>query len=385
MAGAQGPRLGQRPVSALQVALRKRLGAFELDVAFEGAAEGVTALFGVSGAGKSQTLAAIAGAARPDHGRIALGDEVMFDSTRGLDMLMQHRGIGWVFQDARLFPHLDVTRNLTYGARRARGRTAFVGFDEVVEVLGIGHLLARRPHDLSGGERQRVAIGRALLSQPRLLLMDEPLAALDAARRAEILPYLESLKTRFRLPILYVTHALSELARLADRVVVLEAGKVQAQGPLNHVLSRPDLPALAGRRDALAAFDAIVAGHDPDRRLTRLQAGATHLLVPTLPLEPGARVRVAVLAREVLLATEPPRALSARNVLPGQVARLTSGPDLWVLVEVQLDGGPSLLAAVTDDAVRDLGLAPGRRVWAVLKSVAVEHGQSTSLLGALDA
>lgn len=375
------------PVSdaGLQVAIRKRLGAFELDVAFEGAAEGVTALFGVSGAGKSQTLAAIAGAGRPDHGRIALGGEVLFDSERGVDQPMQHRGAGWVFQDARLFPHLDVTANLSYGARRARGRPEIVAFDEVVEVLGIGHLLKRRPRDLSGGERQRVAIGRALLSQPRLLLMDEPLSALDAARRAEIMPYLESLKTRFRLPILYVTHALSELARLADRVVVLEHGRVLAQGALNEVLSRPDLPSLSGRRDAVSAFDATVAGHDPDRRLTRLDAGAASLLVPALALETGRRVRVATLAREVLLATEPPRALSARNVLPGQVTRLTPGPDLAVLVEVQLTGGPSLLAAVTDDAVRDLQLAPGQAVWAVLKSVAVEHGQSTSLLGALDA
>ncbi len=369
----------------LQVSIRKRLDAFELDVAFEGAAEGVTVLFGVSGAGKSQTLAAIAGAARPDHGRIALGDEVLFDSGRGVDLPMQRRGVGWVFQDARLFPHLDVTQNLNYGARRARGRPEIVAFDEVVEVLGVGHLLKRRPRDLSGGERQRVAIGRALLSQPRLLLMDEPLAALDAARRAEIMPYLERLKTRFRLPILYVTHALSELARLADRVVVLESGRVQAQGALNDVLSRPDLPALSGRRDAVSAFDATVSGHDADRRLTRLQAGAASLLVPALPLEIGASVRVATLAREVLLATEPPRALSARNVLPGQVVRLTPAADLTVLVEVRLDGGPNLLAAVTEDAVRDLDLAPGRTVWAVLKSVAVEHGQSTSLLGALDA
>jgi molybdate transport system ATP-binding protein len=386
MAGAQGPRL-ERPVSppALDVSIRKRLGGFALDVAFTGAAEGVTVLFGPSGAGKSQALAAIAGAARPDQGRIALGDEVLFDAERGLDVPMQRRGIGWVFQDARLFPHLDVTQNLTYGARRARGRPEIVAFDEVVEVLGIGQLLKRRPHDLSGGERQRIAIGRALLSQPRLLLMDEPLSALDAARRAEIMPYLERLKTRFRLPILYVTHALSELARLADRVVVLEQGRVLAEGALNDVLSRPDLPALSGRRDAVSAFDAVVAGHDPERRLTRLQAGAASLLVPALPLEPGARVRVATLAREVLLATEPPRALSARNVLPGKVARLTPGADLAVLVEVQLDGGPSLLAAVTDDALRDLGLEPGRPVWAVLKSVAVEHGQSTSLLGALDA
>ena len=390
MAGAQGAGLERAlsetpPTSGLQVAIRKRLGDFQLDVAFQGAPEGVTALFGASGAGKSQALAAIAGAARPDQGRIVLNGELLFDSERGIDLPMQRRAIGWVFQDARLFPHLDVTANLRYGARRARGRPEIVAFDEVVEVLGITHLLQRRPRDLSGGERQRVAIGRALLSQPRLLLMDEPLSALDAPRRAEIMPYLERLKTRFRLPILYVTHALSELARLADRVVLLESGRVQAEGALNAILARTDLPALAGRRDAVSAFDAQVADHDPARQLTRLQVGEASLLVPALSLAPGAQVRVATLAREVLLAIEPPRGLSARNILPGRIEHITPSDDQTALVQLRLTGGPSLLAAVTEDAVRDLGLEPGRQVWAVLKSVAVEHGRSTSLLGALDA
>jgi molybdate transport system ATP-binding protein len=390
MAGAQGAGLERAlsetvPTSGLQVAIRKRLGDFQLDVAFQGAPEGVTALFGASGAGKSQALAAIAGAARPDQGRIVLNGELLFDSERGIDLPMQRRAIGWVFQDARLFPHLDVTANLRYGARRARGRPEIVAFDEVVEVLGIAHLLQRRPSDLSGGERQRVAIGRALLSQPRLLLMDEPLSALDAPRRAEIMPYLERLKTRFRLPILYVTHALSELARLADRVVLLESGRVQAEGALNAILARTDLPALAGRRDAVSAFDAQVADHDPARQLTRLQMGEASLLVPALPLAPGASVRVATLAREVLLAIEPPRGLSARNILPGRIEHITPSADQTALVQLRLTGGPSLLASVTEDAVRDLGLKPGREVWAVLKSVAVEHGRSTSLLGALDA
>ena len=371
------------PGAGLRVEIKRRLGDFQLDVAFDGTAEGVTALFGPSGAGKSQALAAVAGATRPDQGRIVLNGEVLFDSKRRIDIPMQRRAVGWVFQDARLFPHLDVTGNLRYGARRVRDRPVIAEFDDVVAVLGIGHLLARRPRDLSGGERQRVAIGRALLSQPRMLLMDEPLSALDAPRRAEIMPYLEQLKTRFRLPILYVTHTLSELARLADRVVVLEAGQVRAQGSLNDILARADLPAFAGRRDAVSAFDAEVVEHDAARRLTRLQAGEASLLVPALDLGMGARVRVATLAREVLLATEPPRGLSARNVLPARVERMTPGPDA-VLVEVHLRGGPTLLAAVTDDAVHDLALAPGREVWAVLKSVAVEHGQSANVLAALD-
>ncbi|MGC1304555.1 MAG: molybdenum ABC transporter ATP-binding protein [Caulobacteraceae bacterium] len=369
--------------TGIQVEIQKRLGDFRLDVAFSGAAEGVTTLFGPSGAGKSQVLAAIAGAARPDNGRIVLNGETLFDSGRGIDLPMQHRAIGWVFQDARLFPHMDVTANLSYGARRATGRPAIADFDEVVAVLGIGHLLKRRPRDLSGGERQRVAIGRALLGRPRLLLMDEPLSALDAPRRAEIMPYLEQLKTRFRLPILYVTHALSELARLADRVVVLETGRVAAQGPTNEVLSRTDLPTLAGRHDAATAFDAEVVGHDESRRLTNLKAGESVLRVPALPLEAGAKVRVAVLAREVLLASGPPSGLSARNILPGRIEHVELGQDA-ALVRVRLHEGPDLLSAVTEDAVLELDLKPGRDIWAVLKSVAVEHGRSTSLLNALD-
>ena len=356
------------------MAVRRRLGDFRLDVVFEAAGEGVTVLFGPSGAGKSQVLAAVAGAARPDAGRIVLGGRVLFDAAAHIDVPLQRRALGWVFQDARLFPHLSVAANLRYGAKRTRGRPVIAPFDEVVGVLGIAALLARRPRDLSGGERQRVAIGRALLSQPRLLLMDEPLSALDAPRRAEILPYLEGLKTRFRLPILYVTHALPELARLADRVVLLEGGTVTAQGPVNAMLGRADLPMLAGRRDAVAAFDAEVVDHDRARGLTRLRAGATVLRTTGTGQAVGTQVRVTVPAREVLVATEPPRGLSARNVVPARVAGLSAGPEGAVTVALQVDGGPDLLAAITADAVADLALAPGRPVWAVIKSMAVDDG-----------
>src|SRR5690349_20945724 len=238
----------------LEVRIAQTLGRFELDVAFQGPAEGVTVLFGPSGAGKTAILSCVGGARRPRSGRIAVGERILFDADRHIDVAMERRRIGWVFQDARLFPHLSVEANLRYGQRRATGRPVTVGFAEVIEVLGIGHLLARRPRHLSGGERQRVAVGRALLSQPRLLLMDEPLAALDAARKAEILPFLERLKTTFELPILYVSHTLAEVTRLADRVVVVHQGRVAAQGTLVDMLVREDIPSLAGRPDAVAAL-----------------------------------------------------------------------------------------------------------------------------------
>jgi molybdate transport system ATP-binding protein len=368
----------------LDVSVAKRLGVLSLDVTFSVPAQGVTALFGRSGAGKSATLGAIAGALRPDRGRIALGDRVLFDSDGGIDVPMERRAIGWVFQDARLFPHLSVRANLDYGARRARGRDAGVRFDEVLSVLGIEPLLARRPARLSGGERQRVAIGRALLSQPSLLLMDEPLSALDAPRRAEILPFLARLKTRFALPILYITHSLAEVVRLADQLVVLDEGRVVAQGALADVLARADLSLLSGRADAAATLDGIVAEHVTARGLSRLRIGEIDLFAPRLHQAIGEPVRAVVLARDVLLARVRPEAISARNILPGRVAGLASRADGAVLVGVALDGGPALLATITADAVQALSLAAGDPVWAILKSVAVEGAAPGGLLALFD-
>jgi len=368
----------------LDVSLSKRLGAFSLDIAFSAPAHGVTALFGRSGAGKSATLGVIAGAVRPDRGRIALGDRVLFDSDRGVDVPMERRAIGWVFQDARLFPHLSVRANLNYGARRAKGRDAGVRFDEVLGVLGIEPLLARRPSGLSGGERQRVAIGRALLSQPSLLLMDEPLAALDAPRRAEILPFLARLKTRFALPILYVTHSLAEVVRLADQLVVLDNGRIGAQGALADILARADLPLLSGRADAAATLDGVVAEHLDQRGLSRLRIGDVDLFAPRLHQPVGEPVRAIVLARDVLLARVRPEAISARNILSGRIGGLAARADGSVMARIALDGGPALLSAITADAVQALKLAAGEPVWAILKSVAVEGAAPGGLLALFD-
>jgi molybdate transport system ATP-binding protein len=274
-----------------------------------------------------------------------------------------------VFQDARLFPHMSVATNLRFGMRRARPGT--VTFDEVVELLGIGELLGRRPHTLSGGERQRVAIGRALLAQPHLLLMDEPLASLDSARKAEILPYLTRLKTALRLPVLYVTHDLDEVTRLADSMVLVEAGRVVGFGPLAEIAARADLP-LALRDDAGALLHCRVAEHDPGRELTRLDAGGAEFLVPLLDLPLGREVRVRIPAREVILAGKAPEAISLHNVIAGTVRQIAGDPARRaVMVEVGLPDG-ALLARVTPDAIARLALSPGGPVLALIKSTSIE-------------
>jgi len=362
----------------LAVEVQARLGDFRLDAAFEGAGDGVTILFGPSGAGKSSVLAAVAGALKPDAGRIALGDQVLFDTARGVDLPMERRRVGWVFQDARLFPHLSVEGNLRFGFMRAPPGP--IRFEEVADILGIGALLHRRPRELSGGERQRVGLGRALLSQPRLLLMDEPLAALDAARRAEILPFFEKIKASFGVPILYVTHSLAEAVRLGDRMAVMHEGRVVAEGALAEVVSRPELMLTGSHARDGAALDGVVQAHDG--RLTSVRAGDWVVRVPRLQLQPGAPVRLFVLARDVMLALDEPTRISARNVLQGRVEAIAAQEDGRVLARV-VHEGQTLLAALTTDAAEDLELKPGSLVFAVVKSVAVD-GLGGGLLEALE-
>ncbi|MCW3475562.1 molybdenum ABC transporter ATP-binding protein [Limobrevibacterium gyesilva] len=353
----------------LSVALRHRFAGAAMDMRFEAPTPGVTMLFGPSGAGKSTVIAAAAGLLRPELCHIAVDGRVLADTEAGIWLPPERRRVGLVFQDARLFPHMSVATNLRYGQRRAPAGP--IGFDDVVELLGIGALLERRPRTLSGGERQRVAIGRALLAQPLLLLMDEPLASLDAARKAEILPYLARLKTALRLPVLYVTHALEEMVRLADSVVLIEAGRVVAAGSLAEIAARGDLP-LGLRDDAGAVFAARVAAHDTARRLTRLDAAGTPILVPLVANAIGTGVRVRVPAREVILAREAPVGISVQNVLPGTVRAITEdAPRHAALVEV-MTGSRAVLARVTPDAVERLGLAPGAGVIVMFKSVGVE-------------
>lgn len=357
----------------LDITVQHRFAGFGLDVAFTAPA-GVTALFGRSGSGKTSVINAVAGLLRPDQGRITVGDAVLLDTGRGVNLAPHRRRVGYVFQDARLFPHLTVRQNLLYGARFAPG--AGENPDRIIDLLGIGPLLARRPATLSGGEKQRVAIGRAILSNPRLLALDEPLAALDEARKAEILPYLERLRDELALPILYVSHALGEVVRLANTVVLIEAGRVTACGPTAAVLSDPAHAAGLGAGEAGALLRAEVTAHEGDG-LTRLDSAAGPLFVPEVPAPVGTRLSVRILARDVMLATTRPEGLSALIILPATVRDIR--PDGAAAVLVQLDaGGEAILARVTRRSAAALDLAPGKAVFAIVKSVSVAEGSLVS-------
>lgn len=344
----------------LEIRLLQSFPGFRLDVDLT-LPGGVSCLFGRSGSGKTSIVNAVAGLLRPESARIVL------DGTPLHDLPPHRREVGYVFQDARLFPHLTVAENLTYGPRVRRRKPE--GMDRIVELLGIGPLLARRPGTLSGGEKQRVAIGRALLSRPRLLLMDEPLAALDEARKAEILPYIEALRDETGLPILYVSHSLPEVARLATCIAVIEAGRVAAFGPAAQLLSDPVTAPLLGLRDAGAVLSARIAAQEGDG-LTRLDTAAGPLWLPHVAGEVGRALRVRIAAQDVILSRTRPEGLSALNILPATVAGLHEGQGPGVLVRLDL-GGEFLLARVTRRSALALDLAPGLAVHAVLKSVAV--------------
>ncbi len=308
----------------IEVAVRHARGAFTLDAGFS--AEGrVTALFGRSGSGKSTLVDVIAGLVRPDRGRVVVDGVTLLDTDHGVRVPVHRRRIGYVFQDARLMPHLSVRQNLLFGRWFSRDRAGGPSLEAVADLLGISALLDRRPAGLSGGERQRVAIGRALLARPRLLLMDEPLSALDEARKAEILPYVARLRDEARVPIIYVSHALAEVARLADTVVVLDQGQVAACGPAAEILRRGGLFPGRDTGETGALLHLRVAAHDDAFGLTRLDGPPGRLTVPRLPLPLGTAVRVRVRARDVLVAREAPRSLSARNVLSGTVTAVTPG------------------------------------------------------------
>lgn len=353
---------------SIEVEIRHRQGAFALDIAF--ASDGrLTALFGRSGAGKTSVVNIIGGLVRPQHGRVVVDGRILVDTARGVFLPKHRRRIGYVFQEGRLFPHLTVRQNLAYGRWFTPKAERYADPGHVVDLLGIAPLLDRQPALLSGGEKQRVAIGRALLASPRLLLMDEPLAALDEARKAEILPYVERLRDELRIPIVYVSHAVGEVARLAATLVVLADGRVAAAGPVAEVMGRPDLFPQA---EAGAVLEATVADHDDRFGLTGLKVAAGRVVVPRLGLAIGARLRIRIRARDVMLATRLPDQLSALNVLPGTVAEIAIGDG--PTAEIRLDcAGETLLARLTRRSVEILGLAPGRPVHAVIKSVAFDH------------
>lgn len=347
-----------------------RSSGFRLEASFTAPDAGVTALFGRSGCGKTTLIQLVAGALRPDSGRIAVDGETFVDTKAGIFLPMERRGIGYVFQDARLFPHMSVETNLRYGERRAK-RAHSIGFDAVVGMLGIGHLLKRRPHTLSGGERQRVAIGRALLSQPRMLLMDEPLASLDEMRKSEILPYLERLRDELRLPILYVSHSVEEVLRLSDKVAVLSEGRILASGPLADVLSRPDLLPVLGRFDLGTIFDCIVTANDEDLGLSTVAFADGSLRVPLVGRPVGARARARIRSRDVSLSLSRPIDVSVTNRLSGTIAAIRRAEGPYSDVEVKLPHA-SIHALVTHESVLRLALQEGTPVWAMIKAVTVD-------------
>ncbi len=353
----------------LKATLLKRRDGFTLSAQLEAPTPGVVALFGRSGCGKTTLINVISGLLDPDEGRVELNGTVLTDTRAGICVPVEKRRIGYVFQDARLFPHLSVLANLRYGEKRADRAAPVIVFDEVIALLGIQPLLARRPHQLSGGERQRVALGRALLSQPALLLLDEPLAALDAARREEVLPYLEALRDRLSIPMVYVSHQFEEVLRLATHVVLMEAGSVVCQGSLADVSLRPELRAIVGVDAVGAVLDGRVTRVDPNSALVDLRLGQGVLRVSLRDARVGSSLRVQLLARDIILATQAPHALSVRNALEGTVTSLTpEEEDDAVLVAVDI-GGPTLLSRVTTEAVEALGLQKGVHVWALVKAV----------------
>jgi len=351
----------------LTVALTHRFPGFALDVAFE-APEGVTVLFGRSGAGKTTVVNAVAGLIRCDTARITLGGHTLDDAKTHIPP--HRRRIGYVFQDARLFPHFTVQHNLTYS--RWFTRRAKITFDDVVQLLGLDLLLQRCPGTLSGGEKQRVAIGRALLSDPDLLLLDEPLAALDDPRKAEILPYLERLRDAFNLPMLYVSHSLPEVARLATTLVVLDQGRVLRAGPATEILADPALAPIIGLREAGSLLIATMTETAPDG-LSRLETPAGPIYLPSLTATPGTILRLRIPAQDVILSRDRPQGLSALNILAATVLSLTPVETTAMLVQLAL-GDQKILARVTRRSAEALHLIPGTACFAILKTVALAQG-----------
>ena len=349
----------------LSVSIRHAFKGFSLDASFD-APPGLTVLFGPSGSGKTTLIDAMAGLLRPDRGRIAVDDWVLVDTQARRFLPPHRRRIGYVFQEGRLFPHLTVRQNLLYGRWFAPAEARGESLDRVVDLLGIGHLLARRPGKLSGGEKQRVAIGRALLSGPKMILADEPLAALDEARKAEILPYFERLRDEVSVPILYVSHSSSEVARLATTVVALRAGRVAAFGPPSQVLG--DI-GIVGARGASSVLTARVEAHHEDG-LSELATAGGAVWVPRVGDVPGSTVRLHIAAQDVTLALARPEGLSALNILKGEVAAIVPGEGPGVMVTLAM-GGERLAARITGRSLAALGLQPGQTCHAILKTVAV--------------
>ena len=359
---------------SLSISLQHHFNDFELNIDAELNA-GVTAIFGASGAGKTSVLRCVAGLLTPEAGRIAMGERVMFDSAQGINLPPHARRIGYVFQDPRLFPHLSVEQNLRYGMQT--DTSTHLGFDDLVNLLGLKPLLSRRPATLSGGEGQRVALGRALLSAPELLLMDEPLSALDQNRKADLLPYFERLRDQTNLPILYVSHSLAEVTRLADQVILMEKGRAAAIGPVAEVLSDGDTQAAVTRDVAGGLLKVTITAHDEADALTEAHIGSQPVYLPGRVGAVGDHLRLRIDARDVTLMLDRPEKISALNILPATILDLREGPSSGVLVQLEHQG-QRFTARLTRRSVRELGLSKGMEVYALLKSMSVTQDRVAS-------
>lgn len=355
-------------------------GDFQVDANIQ-AGPGVTAFFGRSGAGKSTLVNMIAGLVTPTQGTISVGEEILFDSDKGINLKPEQRNVGYVFQDARLFPHMSVAGNLGYGMKRLAYEKHTQTFDHVVDLLGLKPLLSRRPSKLSGGEKQRVAIARALLSNPRILLMDEPLSNLDSQRKSEILPYIERLSSDFAIPVIYVSHAVDEVVRLADTLVLVDGGIVKAQGSVEDLMARLDLTPFTGRFETGAVLNAQVTRHDLDMGLTHLSLLGHTLYTPQVDVAVGETVRMRIRARDVALALTPPKGTSILNQLPVVVREIStgSGPHVEIALSVTAQTNQegiqsqTVLARITRKSLTDLKLTPGTQAHVLIKAVAIDR------------
>jgi molybdate transport system ATP-binding protein len=357
----------------LELSASQTLGSFRLAAELRAETAGVTALFGPSGAGKTTILNWIAGLTRPDAGHIRLDDTVLFDSARGIDLKPERRRIGYVFQDGRLFPHLDLMGNLLYGYRRLAVEARRLHPDAIIDLLDLGRLVGRGVFTLSGGERQRVALGRALLTSPHLLLLDEPLAGLDARRKAEILPFLERLNRQLRLPTIFVSHDLDEVLRLSEQIAIIDAGRIVAQGPIAEVFARLDLPPHLAGAELGAVLEATVERVEHEAGVTRLAfAGRSLTIAGGLNRQTGDRVLLRVKARDVALARSEPLGISILNRLPARIVRIIEAPsNATEFADLLLDAGQPLWARITRYSLNQLDLKPGDQVWALVKAAAL--------------
>ena len=356
-------------MNSIRARIQLSRSAFNLDVQFEIPGTGVTALFGQSGSGKSTLLRCLAGLERAATGALHVGEVCWQDESRRIFLAPHQRALGYVFQDARLFPHLNVRRNLEFGWKRIAPLQRQIEFDQVVQWMGLEKLLQRATPRLSGGEQQRVAIARALLTSPQLLIMDEPLAALDAAAKAEILPYLERLHLQLAIPMIYVSHALEEVVRLADNMLLLKEGKLIASGELKSVMTRLDLP-LSHLDEAASVIDAAVSGHDEAYHLTYLIFSGGQITVTRQALTAGSQVRVRILARDVSVTLNRPEQTSILNVFEATISELGEHSPSQLLVKL-LVGTDQLLARITRKSAALLNLKPGSQVFVQVKSVAL--------------